>query len=94
MRHELEVMELQLGAWSAKIGSLNAAHLQSGVHARFETVIYLDELRALHAIARSNFDRYRAAGAPERAELEPALEAAWDELATAMKRRPPPRTGS
>lgn len=90
----LETMETQLGVWAVEIESLTAGYLKFGTQSRFDTLIYLDELRCLHAIARSNLDVYRTAGATERAELEPGLRADWDDLVAAMKRQPPTRKSS
>lgn len=89
-------MEIQLGSMSARIEAsstrieaLSCRYRDSGVPLRFDTVMYLDELKGLHAIARSHFDAYRSAEGQQRTDLEPGLRAAWDELMTALGRRPP-----
>lgn len=90
MDHALQSMNAQLDVWAMKIEALTARYQEAGVMRRFDTVLYLDELRALHAVARCNLDAFRTAGGQERTDLEPGMKAAWDELAAAIRRRPPP----
>ena len=47
--------------------------------------MYVDELKALHAIAQSRFDEFRAAGDAGRAPLKAGMESAWNELDAAFK---------
>jgi len=88
----LEPMGNQLDDWAVKIGELTARYTKPGRELRFDVAMYLDELKGLHAVAWAELDAYRVAGVGERARRGPGLQVAWDELAVAMERRPPPWT--
>jgi hypothetical protein len=47
--------------------------------------MYVDELKALYAIAKSRFERFRSAVAPERVRLRAQMKTAWSELDAAFK---------
>lgn len=81
----VDQMEAQLAHWRVKIDHLAARVRIAGAPARFEDVMYIDELKALHAIAQSRLDEFRAATGTERALLESELKSAWDELGAAFK---------
>jgi hypothetical protein len=88
----METMEAQLKLWGLKIDRLAAKTQAIGVQARFESLMYVDELKALRAIAQSKLDESRAAGGAEQARLKVELKSAWDELSAAFQNpKPPPR---
>ena len=84
-------MEAQLKLWSLQIDELAVRTQMPGVRAGFEALMYIDELKVLHAIAQSKFDEFRAAGGAGQARLKTEMESACNELAAAFKiggRRP------
>lgn len=87
----VEQMQVQLDGWAAKIDDLTAGYLKSGAQLRFNIVMYMDELRGLQVVARSQLDAYRAASIKERTHLAAGLKIARDELAGAIRCRPPAR---
>lgn len=89
MEYTHKSMRIQLKTWAARIEKLNTRYAKPGGQPRFDTVIYLDELKGLHAVASSGLDAAETAGDKERAPLELELKIAWDELASAMGRRQP-----
>jgi len=80
-------MEAQLNLWSLQIDSLAAKTQVPGVRAGFDALMYVDELKALHAVAKSKFDDFRAAGDAGRARLKAEMESACTELDAAFKTR-------
>jgi multidrug resistance efflux pump len=80
MEAAVEKMEAQLKLWGLQIHKLAAKTQKAGARARFEDLMYIDELKALHAIAQSRFDEFRGAGDTERARLRAEMSSAWDEL--------------
>ena len=85
-------MEAQLKLWGLKIDALAAKTQKAGVRVGFDALIYVDELKALRAIAQARFDEFRAAGDAERERLEAEMRSAWSELDAAFKNpKPPPR---
>jgi len=89
MEAAVEKMAAQLKRWSLKIESLAAHTQEADARARFEDLIYIDELKVLHAIAQSKLDEFTAAGAPERERLKADMKDAWNELGAALKRPKP-----
>lgn len=85
MEASVQKMEAQLNLWSLKIDSLAAKTHMAGARSGFDALMYVDELKALHAIAQAKFEEYRAAGEAERAHLQVTLKSAWDELDAAFK---------
>ena len=85
----LEPMGNQLDDWVVKIEERTARYTKPGARLRFDVVMYLDELKGLYAVARSELDAYLGAGGEERTRRAHGLQIAWDELAVAMERRPP-----
>ena len=81
----VDKMEARLKLRSLQIDELVAKTQMPGVRAGFDTLMYIDELKALHAIAQSKFDEFRAAGDMGRARLKPEMESAWNELDAAFK---------
>ncbi len=91
---DLDKIEAQLTAWGDRINRLATRTRMQGAATDFATHIYVDELQALHVIARSRYDEYRTADASQRAGLKIELTNAWNDLAAAMKKkRPPPPAG-
>ena len=89
MEAAVEKMEAQLKLWGLQIHKLVAKIQKAGARARFEDLMYVDELKALHAIAQSRLDEFRTAGDPERARLRAEMKSAWNELDTAFKNPKP-----
>jgi len=84
-------MEADLKRWSLKIDRLVAKTELVGAHPSFDTLTYIDELKALHAVARSKLETFKARGDRGGARLEAELELAWKEADAAFK-KPKPRT--
>jgi hypothetical protein len=91
MRNADQRMEAQLGLWGLKIETLAAKALTPGIPIGFETLMRIDELKALFAIAQSRFEDFRAAGHDERAGLEVEMKLASDELDAAFEKARPHR---
>jgi hypothetical protein len=87
MEAVMERMDAQLKLWGMKIFRLAARADRTGAKARFEDLMYVDELKALHAIAKSKFDEFRAAavGDAKRTRLKAEMKVAWDDLDAAFK---------
>ena len=82
-------METQLKLWSSKIDRLAAKTQRVGFQARFDTLLYIDELKALRVIAQSKFDEFRAAEGKEQKRLKAGLKSAWNDLDAAFKKPMP-----
>lgn len=89
MEASVQKMEAQLKLWSLEIDDLAAKTHLAGTRSGFDALMYVDELKALHAIAQARFDEYRAAGDAERARLRATMKRAWDELDDAFKTSKP-----
>jgi VIT1/CCC1 family predicted Fe2+/Mn2+ transporter len=89
MQAAVEKMTAQLKLWSLKIDHLDAKTQKAGARARFENLMYVDELKALYAIAQLKFDEFRTAGDTERAHLKDEMSGAWNELDAAFKNPKP-----
>ena len=85
MEASVQKIEAQLRLWSSKIDRLAAETHIAGTRSGFDALTYIDELKALHAIAQATFDEYRAAEEMERTDLYVALKRAGDELAAAFR---------
>lgn len=85
MEAAMERMEAQLRNWHLKIDRLAAAIQVAGVPVDFEALVYIDELKALHAIARSKLDQFKAAESTERGHLETGMRSAWSDLEEALE---------
>jgi len=85
MEVTVEMMEAQLKRWSEKIHHLAEKTHMAGARARFEDVMYIDELKALYALTKARFDEFKAAGVSERPRLRAALTGAWNDLDAAFK---------
>jgi len=78
--------EAQLKLWGIKIEEIAAKNRVPGVRVGFDALLYVDELKALHAIAQSKLEDFRAAGDQEGAHLIKAeMKRACDELDAALK---------
>jgi hypothetical protein len=86
MEAAVKRMEAQLRRWSLKIDHLAARTQTAGVQARFDVLTYLDELKALHAVAQSKLVELKAlaTGDARCARLEAEMNVARDELAAAL----------
>jgi hypothetical protein len=91
MRTVEQRMEAQLRVCGLKIDAIAAKTLTPGVPTGFETLMRVDELKALYAIAISRFAAFRAAGDGTRERLEAEAMTAWNELDTALKGAKPRR---
>ena len=89
MESAVEKMEAQLKLWSLKIDNLVAKTQLAGVEARFESHMYLDELKALHAMAQSKLIDFKAAADTRRARVEAEMKSAWNDLDAAFKKLKP-----
>ena len=85
MEAAAEKMEVQLKLWRLQINKLAAMVQRPGVPAGFDALMYIDELKGLHAIAQSRFDEFRAAGSAGRVRLKAEMESALNELDAAFK---------
>ena len=85
MEPSMEEMEAQLEIWSLKIDKLVAKTQRAGVQARFEVLMYVDELKALHAIAQSKLSACKAVEDTRRTHLEGEMQSAWGDLVAAFK---------
>lgn len=87
----VENMEAQLKLWSLQIDRLAAKTQAAGVQARFDALVYVDELKALRAIAESKLIELKelAVGDTRRARLRAEVKSAWNELAAALENPKP-----
>jgi hypothetical protein len=81
----VEKVEAQLKLWGTKIDRLADKAQRVGARTRFEDLLYIDELKALHVIAQAKLDGFKAAGAAQRAVLKAGMKTAWEELDAAFK---------
>jgi hypothetical protein len=91
----VEKMEAQLKLWNLKIDHLAAKTQMVGVQARFDALMYVDELKALHAIAQSKLIEFKttAVGDTRRARVKAEMTSAWNELESVFKTsKPSPQT--
>lgn len=77
----------QLERWGLMIRELSDQMLRAGSAVRFHDLLDVDELKALHAIAQTKLDAFRAATGPERTMLDLEVTNAWIDLAAAFERR-------
>jgi hypothetical protein len=81
----LKMMEAQLTKWRLHIARLAGAVHGVGNENDFDALVYIDELKLLHAIARSKLHEFKAAGSAERSVLEAGLNVAWSDLELALE---------
>ena len=84
-----EKMETQLRLWGLKIDRLAAQTEIPGVQAGFDTLMHIDELKALHAIAEATLLEFKGAGDGSRARLETEMTNAGKDLEAAFKKPMP-----
>jgi hypothetical protein len=84
MDTDISRMDAQLRNWLLKIDGLAGAVHGIGSPRVFTALVYIDELKALHATARSKLDEFHAADEAERLHLEGDLRIAWGELVAAI----------
>jgi hypothetical protein len=77
-------METQLRAWRRTIDGLAAAVHGLGKEGEFDALVYIDELKALHATAQFELDGFKAASGAERTRRMVRLKGAWDDLDEAV----------
>ena len=82
-------MEAQLERWSLRIDDLVAKIQLAGRPADFDALTYIDELKALHAIARARLTEYKASVSPRRIGLEAETKRAWQDLHAAFENLAP-----
>lgn len=82
MERAVKEMEARLKHWRLKIDHLETKTQVAGVQASFEALMYIDELKALHALAQSKLDEFRAAAATDtkRARLKTEMRRALKEI--------------
>jgi hypothetical protein len=83
----------QLEHWGLRIRELSDQVPGARARVRFDDLLHLDELKALHAVARTKLDALRAATGPQRTALEVEVQEAWSELAAAFEHRRDPMQG-
>jgi len=82
-------MEAQLKRWGLKIDRLAAKAEIVGIKTGFDTLMHIDELKALHAIAEAKFLEFKVAGDASRARLETEVTHAGNDLEAAINRPMP-----
>lgn len=80
----IEKMESQLQRWGLKIDRLAAKAQMAGGPVGFDTLLHIDELKALHAIAQAKLDELRAGPETQRARRKAELKRACDDLDAAF----------
>jgi hypothetical protein len=76
-----------------RIDRLSAGSRRLGGRASLDALHYVDNLKALHAIAQTKFEALRAAAQADRSRLEAETEAAFRELDAAFRTPMPPFHG-
>ena len=89
MERVAEKMEAQLKRWGLKIDQLAARTEIAGVQTGFETLMHIDELKALLAIAEAKLLEFKGAGDTSRARLEIEMTNAGKDLEAAFKKPMP-----
>lgn len=85
MDTDVEKLETQLELWRLQIDGQVARTQVPGVQAGFDALMRIDELKALHAIARSKLDAFKAGEESRRARLIEEMRHAWSELDAAFR---------
>jgi hypothetical protein len=80
----LSKREAQLQRWHLTITRLEGAVHGVGSQKDFEALVYLDELKLLHAIAQSKLEEYKSSDHPKRRQLRAGLNRAWSDLGVAI----------
>jgi hypothetical protein len=82
-------MEAQLKAWASEIDRLVVMTQMTGVRADFDSLMYVSELKVLHAITQVRVDEYKTGASGTLARHQAELEKAWGELASAFRKPMP-----
>jgi hypothetical protein len=77
-------MEAQLRNWHRRITRLAGTVHGIGAPRDFEALVYIDELKVLHATARLKLEEFKAAGDVERRSLASGLRNAWGDMEAAV----------
>ena len=85
METTLEKREAQLKLWESQIHHLAIKTQVAGVEPGFDAVMFVDELKALQAIARSNFAEFRVARDADRKRLKAEMKKSWKDLEVALQ---------
>ena len=86
MKNAVKNMGAQLKLWGLEIDDLVARTQLSGKPCSFDTIMHLDELKALHAVAQLKFDNFVEGADSEKARTWPELDEAWNDLVIAFKK--------
>jgi hypothetical protein len=77
-------METQLEIWNSRIERLVSRSLTQGAPSNFNTLIHVDELKVLYALALSKLGELKGAPESDRARLEAEARKGMDELGDAF----------
>ena len=78
-------METQLERWNSRVERLVSRNLAQGAPSNLNTLLHIDELKVLYALALSKLDELKGAPESDRARLELEARKAMDELGAALK---------
>ena len=84
MERVAEKMEAQLKLWGLKIRRLAAKTETAGVQTGLDTLMHIDELKVLHAIAEAKVLEFKVAGDADRARLETEVTNAGKDFESAL----------
>jgi hypothetical protein len=82
-------LEAQLRGWRLRIARLAGAVHGVGTQKDFDALVYIDELKVLHAVAWSKLDEFKVAEGADRRRLEAGLKSAWSDLEAAVENLDP-----
>ncbi|MDO9693888.1 MAG: hypothetical protein Q7W56_04105 [Candidatus Latescibacteria bacterium] len=82
-------MEEQLEVWRLRIDQLAHEMQRDSAPVGFYTLMHIDELKALHAVAKTNLDEFKAGNDQKRVWLKTGMKRSWDELEVALKKTKP-----
>jgi hypothetical protein len=85
-----EKMQAQLRDWGLKIDRLAAKALVPGARPSFDALVYVDELKVLHAIAQAKMDELTSEKNSNNIFLQNEMMSAWNDLRAAVKDRKRP----
>ena len=89
MEHDIGKMESQLEHWRLKIERLADEKQRAGSPGGYYTLMHIDEMKALHAVARTKLDEFKAGNDLNRARLMTGMMKSLDELGSALKKTKP-----
>lgn len=85
MNADLEKMEAQLKRWAARIERLAAGAGKDGAKAGILYRLSIDDLKVKRAVAEARVTEFKAAGADKWEKHRAGIEAAWNDLETALR---------